>query len=126
MREPANGFKLLRKETVGLLITIGDIKALLGKMFGKRAMEEILKSMSLVLAVDTQAHGSDLFTPFCNSLLSALRQQHLTRIHPKMLGGTPIGEIENPAAYANYKKIGGFCWAKIQKMILSNELSLQR
>lgn len=62
-------------KTIGHLLVVGDMKALLGRMLGLGTTEEVLRDTSMHIAVGTQINDGDLLYMHRNPLCNHLRQQ---------------------------------------------------
>ncbi len=65
--------KVFEEETMGKLLAVGDIKALLAKTIGGAKMEEILQASNLERAVDSHYIDGTVFDAFCPAVWQALR-----------------------------------------------------
>ncbi len=89
--------KVFEEETMGKLLAVGDIKALLAKTIGGAKMEEILQTSNLNRAVDS--HYMD-GTVLMHTVQQCGRHCVLsTRSDSKSLKGEQLLDIENPITY---------------------------
>ncbi len=91
--------KVFKEETMGKLLAVGDIKALLAKIMGGAKMEEILQASNLDRAVDSHYMDGTVFDAFRSAVWQALRAEYPIRLDPKSLKGEQLGETENPTTY---------------------------
>ncbi|KAL0150420.1 hypothetical protein M9458_054237, partial [Cirrhinus mrigala] len=91
--------RLFEEETVGKLLAVGDIKALLAKTVGGAKMEEILQTASLDRAVNSHNMDGIIFDAFRPAVWQALRAEYPIRLDPKSLKGDELKETENPTTY---------------------------
>ena len=83
--------------TVGKLIALGDLKALLARVLGLSKMEFVLRNGGLNI-LDGKYDETTL--DHCRGALWAtLRREFPVRMDPKNMRGLPIGDTENPASY---------------------------
>ncbi|XP_048045690.1 uncharacterized protein LOC125267784 [Megalobrama amblycephala] len=91
--------RLLEKETMGKILAIGDVKALLARCVGGAKTNEIFEAAGLQPAIgrtDMDATPLDIFRPL---IWQTLRRSYTTQMDPKLLKGEQIGEAENPTTY---------------------------
>ncbi len=91
--------KVFEEETMGKLLAVGDIKALLAKTIGGAKMEEILQASNVERAVDSHNMDGTVFDAFRPAVWQALRGEYPIRLNPKSLKGEQLGETENPSTY---------------------------
>ena len=83
--------------TVGKLIAVGDLKALLTRVLGLSKIEFVLRNGGLNI-LDGKYDETTL--DHCRGALWAtLRREFPVRMDPKSMRGLPIGDTENPASY---------------------------
>ncbi len=90
---------VFEEETMGKLLTVGDIKALLAKTIGGAKMKEILQVSNVERAVDSHFMDGTVFDAFCPAVWQALRGEYPIRLNPKSLQGEQLGGTENPKKY---------------------------
>ena len=83
--------------TVGRLIAVGDLKALLARVLGLAKMESVLRNGGLDI-MDEMDDGTTL-DRYRVAMWTALRREFPTHIDHKKMRGLPINDTENPAAY---------------------------
>ncbi len=93
--------KVFGEETMGKLLAVGDIKALLAKTIGGAKMEEILQTSNLNRAVDSHYMDGTVFDAYCPAVWQALRAEYPIRLDPKSLKGEQLLDIENPITYVH-------------------------
>ncbi len=91
--------KTFEEETMGKLLAVGDIKALLARILGGTKMEEILQASDLERAADSCYMDGTVFDAYCPAVWQTLRAEYPTRVDPKALKGDQLGETENPNTY---------------------------
>ncbi len=91
--------KVFEEETMGKLLAVGDIKALLAKIIGGAKMKEILQVSNVKRAVDSHYMDGTVFDAFHPAVWQALRGEYPIRLNPKSLQGEQLGETENPNKY---------------------------
>ncbi|KAI2643862.1 Gag-Pol polyprotein [Labeo rohita] len=91
--------KTFEEETMGKLLAVGDIKALLAKILGGTKIEEILKASDLERAVDSCYMDGTVSDSYRPVVWQTLRAEYPTRVDPKALKGDQLGEIESPIIY---------------------------
>ncbi|KAI2661171.1 Gag polyprotein [Labeo rohita] len=91
--------RVFEEETMGKLLAVGDIKALLAKIIGGAKMEEILQASGLERAVNSHYIDGTVYDVFRPAVWQALRAEYPTRVDPKALKGEQLGETENPVTY---------------------------
>ncbi len=91
--------KVFEEETMGKLLAVGDIKALLAKIMGGAKMEEILLASNLNRAVHSHYMDGTVFDAFRPAVWQALHAEYPIRLDPKSLKGEQLGETENPTTY---------------------------
>lgn len=92
------------EKTLGRLLALGDVKALLARVIGQRAMEDVMTQTGLGFqAVNVTSDGIE-FNPHRNRLWDAMRAAYPRKLDLKTLKGDPIGETENPSAYVHGMK----------------------
>ncbi|KAL0152317.1 hypothetical protein M9458_052040 [Cirrhinus mrigala] len=91
--------RVFEEETMGKLLAVGDIKALLAKTVGGAKMEEILQTASLDRAVNSHNMDGIIFDVFRPAVWQALRAECPIRLDPKSLKGDELKETENPTTY---------------------------
>ncbi|XP_014879953.1 uncharacterized protein LOC106941426, partial [Poecilia latipinna] len=88
--------RALEEETVGKILALGDIKAILAKVVGIPTMQNILKDHPWML--QERADGIELNA--CRTMIwAALRAEFPNKVDPKNMKAEPIGDSENPASY---------------------------
>lgn len=86
--------RTFEKQTMGKLLAVGDLKALLVRVVGVAKMEDILYASDLNGAVgNTLGDGID-FDSHHPDVWHALRREYPARIDPKSLKGEALGETE--------------------------------
>ncbi len=73
---------MFEEETMGKLLAVGDIKALLAKIMGGAKMEEILQASNLNRAVDSHYMDGTVFDAFRPAVWQALRAEYPIRLDP--------------------------------------------
>ncbi|KAL0150967.1 hypothetical protein M9458_053694 [Cirrhinus mrigala] len=91
--------RVFEEETMGKLLAVGDIKALLAKTVGGAKMGEILQTASLDRAVNSHNMDGIIFDAFHPAVWQALRAEYPIRLDPKSLKGDELKETENPTTY---------------------------
>lgn len=91
--------KAFEEETMGKIIAVGDMKALMARILGGTKMEEILQISELDRAVDSNYMDGTVFDPYRPAVWQALRTEYPNRVDNKALRGEQLGETENPVAY---------------------------
>ncbi|KAL0148070.1 hypothetical protein M9458_056610, partial [Cirrhinus mrigala] len=91
--------RVFEEETMGKLLAVGDIKALLAKTVGGAKMGEILQTASLDRAVNSHNMDGIIFDAFRPAVWQALRAEYPIRLDPKSLKGDELKETENPTTY---------------------------
>ncbi len=91
--------KVFEEETMGKLLAVGDIKALLAKTMGGAKMEEILQASNLNRAVDSHYMDGNVCDAYRPAVWQALRAKYPIRLDPKSLKGEQLLDIENPITY---------------------------
>ncbi|KAL0149340.1 hypothetical protein M9458_055378, partial [Cirrhinus mrigala] len=91
--------KTFEEETMGKLLAVGDIKALLAKILGGTKIDEVLKASDLERAVDFCYMDGTVFDSYRPVVWQTLRAEYPTRVDPKALKGDHLGEIESPIIY---------------------------
>lgn len=76
--------------TVGKLLAMGDIRALLARIIGKAATDNVLTTAGVPQACSSSMDGTG-FNPYCAQVWAALRKEFPTRIDLKSLKGDPLG-----------------------------------
>ncbi|XP_026080498.1 uncharacterized protein LOC113057344 isoform X2 [Carassius auratus] len=87
--------KVFEEETMGKLLAVGDVKALLAKILGGTKMDEILLTTTLNRAVNSHNMDGIVFDAFRPAVWQALRAEYPIRLNPKSLKGEGIGDLEN-------------------------------
>ncbi|KAJ8372794.1 hypothetical protein AAFF_G00276890 [Aldrovandia affinis] len=84
---------------MGKIMTLGDVKALLGKVLGTEKMLEVMREARLDPRdmVETEVDGVP-FDPYRNQVWAALREVFPARPATAVLKGVPMGENESPTA----------------------------
>ncbi len=85
--------KVFEEETMGKLLAVGDIKALLAKTIGGAKMEEILQTSNLNRAVDSHYMDGTVFDAYHPAVWQALRAEYPIRLDPKSLKGKQLLDI---------------------------------
>ena len=83
--------------TVGKLMAVGDLKALLARVLGLSKMESVLRNGGLDI-MDGMYDGTTL-DRYRVEMWATLRREFPTHIDHKNMRGLPIGDTENPASY---------------------------
>ncbi|KAJ8346616.1 hypothetical protein SKAU_G00280170 [Synaphobranchus kaupii] len=91
--------RALEEETMGKLLAVGDLKALLARLLGMARMEEVLMKSGLQAAVNTPYLDGASFDQFRPAMWRTLREDYPTKIDPKSLKGEEVGDTVNPANY---------------------------
>ncbi|XP_048034382.1 trichohyalin-like [Megalobrama amblycephala] len=91
--------RLLEAETMGKILAIGDIKALLAKSVGGAKTNEILEDAGLKSAVGGTRKDATTFDQYRSMIWRVLRKHYPTQMDPKLLKGEQLGEMENPTSY---------------------------
>ncbi len=91
--------RTFEEETVGNLLALGDIKALLAKCLGASKMNDILKQSSLLQAVDRPQEDGISFDKHGHNIWMTLRAEYPMQTDPGFLKGEPMEETENPITY---------------------------
>ena len=86
---------------VGTQPAMGDIKKLLASILGVPAMDEILEKAGLRRHIGTAVNDPELFAAHRGRMWRALRETFPTNVHPDNILIEPLGENENPRAYAS-------------------------
>ncbi|KAL0147796.1 hypothetical protein M9458_056873, partial [Cirrhinus mrigala] len=79
--------RVFEEETMGKLLAVGDIKALLAKIIGGAKMEEILQASGLERAVNSHYIDGTVYDVFRPAVWQALRAEYPTRTE-----GNPEGD----------------------------------
>ncbi len=91
--------RTFEEETVGKLLALGDIKALLAKCLGASKMNDILKQSSLLQAVDKPQEDGISFDKHRHNIWMTLRAEYPMQTDPGFLKREPMEETENPITY---------------------------
>ncbi|XP_048867288.1 uncharacterized protein LOC125740343 [Brienomyrus brachyistius] len=91
--------KALEEETMGRLLAIGDIKAVMARALGVDAMERLLRSSGLAAATGTPLNDACPFGGYRANLWHQLRLMFPPRLSVVEMKVEPIKEGESPAAY---------------------------
>ncbi len=91
--------RTFEEETVGKLLALGDIKALLAKCLGVSKMNDILEQSSLLQAVDRPQEDGISFDKHRHNIWMTLRAEYPMQTDPGFLKGEPMEETENPITY---------------------------
>ncbi|KAJ8356711.1 hypothetical protein SKAU_G00195050 [Synaphobranchus kaupii] len=91
--------RAIEEETMGKLLAVGDLKALLARLLGMARMEEVLMKSGLQAAVNTPYLDGASFDQFRPAMWRTLREDYPTKIDPKSLKGEEVGDTVNPANY---------------------------
>lgn len=91
--------RVFEEETMGKLLAVGDIKALLARVIGGTKMEEILEASELDRAVNSFLMDGTVFDMYRPAVWQTLRHEYPTKIDPKALKGEELGDSESPFAY---------------------------
>lgn len=90
--------RAFEEETVGKMLAIGDMKALLAQLLGTKKMEEIVQKTRHEWMMDAMADGTE-FNAYRAAFWGALRSEFPNRADPQALKGEPLMETESPGAY---------------------------
>ena len=90
--------KLFEQNTVGKLLALGDIKALLVRTIGMHKADQVLAAAGLPGVLAAATHDGIAFDAHRNAIWKALRTEYPTRVDPAALRGTPLGS-EDPITY---------------------------
>ncbi|XP_059909428.1 uncharacterized protein LOC132459063 [Gadus macrocephalus] len=83
--------------TVGKLMAVGDLKALLARVLGLSKMESVLRNGGLDI-MDVM-HDGTMLDRYRVAMWTTLRREFPTHIDHKNMRGLPINDTENPASY---------------------------
>ena len=83
--------------TVGKLIAVGDLKALLTRVLGLSEMEFVLRNGGVNI-LDGRYDETTL-DHYRGAMWATLRREFPVRMDPGNMRGLPIGDTENPASY---------------------------
>ncbi|KAK0155327.1 hypothetical protein N1851_002336 [Merluccius polli] len=86
------------KYTVGRLMAVGDLKALLARVLGITKMESVLRSAGLDQLLDGANDGTT-FDVYRVATWATLKREFPIHMDHKNMRGTPIGDTENPASF---------------------------
>ncbi len=89
--------RTFEEETVGKLLALGDIKALLAKCLGASKMNDILKQSSLLQAVDRPQEDGISFDKHRHNIWMTLRAEYPMQTDPGFLKGEPMEELRTPS-----------------------------
>nr|XP_054591515.1 uncharacterized protein LOC129155805 [Nothobranchius furzeri] len=92
--------RAFEQETTGLMLALGDLKAILARVVGTSAMGTLLASNGVQWMLDPMADGTE-FNTHRNALWNILRAAYPNRIDPKALKGEPLSETESPASFVD-------------------------
>ena len=95
----ARWIRAFEEETVGHLLAVGDIKAILTKTLGVGEMREMVEGDRFHRLTLTQAHDGDMFNTYRQSLWDQLREAFPTQVRLELLRGELLGDSESPAAH---------------------------
>ncbi|XP_072899088.1 uncharacterized protein [Hemitrygon akajei] len=90
--------RAFEEETMGRLLAMGDLKALLIRLMGTFKLKELMEMAGLQNVDSPQTDGAN-FDPVRQRVWQALRKLYPPRVDPKALKGELLGDTENPAAY---------------------------
>lgn len=91
--------RTFEEHTVGKLLAVGDIRALLARVTSMRTMGEIMQDGGIDGANGGVMNDGLLFNRYRPAIWRALREAYPTKVDPKALRGEAIGATENPATY---------------------------
>ncbi|XP_048842887.1 uncharacterized protein LOC125715428 [Brienomyrus brachyistius] len=91
--------KAIEEETMGRLLAIGDIKAVMARTLGVDAMERLLRSSGLAAATGTPVNDACPFDGYRANFWHQLRLMFPPRLSVVEMKVEPIKEGESPAAY---------------------------
>ncbi|KAF5891944.1 uncharacterized protein DAT39_018350 [Clarias magur] len=91
----------LEEKTIGHLLAIGDVKAILAQTIGKVKTTEILNEAGLQAAIGQNAGNSIAFGAFRNKVWNALRKAYPTKMYPGKLESVTLKEDENVVKFIN-------------------------
>ncbi|XP_072559523.1 uncharacterized protein [Paramormyrops kingsleyae] len=91
--------KAFEEETMGQLLAVGDIKAVLACVLGADRMERLLRSSGLVAATGTPVNDACHFDGYRANCWHQLRLMFPPRLSVFEMKVEPIKEEESPAAY---------------------------
>jgi len=90
--------------TVGKLLAVGDIKALLARVLGISKMESLLEHGALYCWLDKAIDGTT-FDTYRTTAWGVLRTEYPTNIDSKRLEGHKLGDTENPASFLQKENV---------------------
>lgn len=90
--------RMFEEYTVGKLLAVGDLKALLARVLGISKMEGVLQNGGLMHLLDDGLDGTT-FDTYRSNTWAALRSEYPTHVDHKSLRGPTIGDTENPASF---------------------------
>lgn len=85
--------------TMGKLLAVGDIRALLARVTSVQRMGEIMQEGGINGTEWEVSRDGLMFDRYRPAVWRALRAAYPTKVDPKALRGEAIGATENPAAY---------------------------
>ncbi|XP_072563657.1 uncharacterized protein [Paramormyrops kingsleyae] len=97
--EAGKWIKAFEEETMGRLLAIGDIKAVLACVFGVDGMERLLRSNGLAAVTGTPVNEACHSDGYCANCWHQLRLMFPPRLSVVEMKVEPIKEGESPAAY---------------------------
>ena len=89
---------MLEENTVGNIMAVGDLKALLARVLGIEKMKSILTNGGLSQMLDEASDGTT-FDVYRTQTWRALRCEYPVRVDHRSLRGHTIGDAENPATF---------------------------
>lgn len=119
---------VFEEETISIILGMGGMKAIWGKILGQQEMEEILQAAGLNQYVGTQAHDGNIFNRCnCNALWASLREHYPRRNQPDSIVTAPIKDDESPKVYIHttHKEWIRQTWARPDHDIF-HQVALQR
>ncbi|XP_036071017.1 uncharacterized protein LOC118599606 isoform X1 [Oryzias melastigma] len=96
----AKWIRVFEEETVGKMLAIGDIKAVLAQILGVPTMENIIHKTGYVWMKSHMADGT-VFNAYRATMWQALREEFPNKIDRKARKGEPLMDNVNPIAYIN-------------------------
>jgi hypothetical protein len=93
----AKWIRTFEELTVGNLMAVGDLKALLARVLGLSKMESVLRNGGLDIM--DGIHDGTTLNYYRVAMWNTLRREFPTHIDHKNMRGLPINDTENPASY---------------------------
>ncbi|KAK3524677.1 hypothetical protein QTP86_000612 [Hemibagrus guttatus] len=87
------------EQTLGQMLALGDIKAILSQSLGKAKMIEIFQNVNLKKEAEGQIYDPRSFGPHRNSILHSLRDSYPTQADPRRVEKIKMEEDESVAEF---------------------------